>query len=263
MSETYEKWLVVSDIDGTLNNKIRRLPKRNYKAIKEFTEKGGNFTLASGRLTSSLKRNYDRITPNQPAIVLNGAGLYDFDKGEMLWRSTIGEEGQQFVRSVLEKYSEAFKSLDIGIYFDDYVYIVKQGLLGKWTMLIDKAHYEVASIDDVPTEGWMKVIFWGLPVNIDSLRRLIDRSPIKHQVNFMASSMWTMEMLAEDTHRAPRLWNLQSALALIKTTLRQSAIIITIGICCKRSASPHAQGRRQRLFTKSALMKPAIATMAA
>lgn len=80
MKKTFENWLVVSDIDGTLNNKLRRLPKRNYESIKKFTEAGGNFTLASGRLTSSLKRNYDRVTPNQPAIVLNGAGIYDFNK---------------------------------------------------------------------------------------------------------------------------------------------------------------------------------------
>ena len=59
MERTFENWLVVSDIDGTLNNKIRKLPRRNYNAIKEFTERGGNFTLASGRLQSSLERNYN------------------------------------------------------------------------------------------------------------------------------------------------------------------------------------------------------------
>lgn len=89
MDRTFENWLVVSDIDGTLNNKIRKLPKRNYDAIKKFTDCGGNFTLASGRLQSSLERNYNRITPNQPAIVLNGAGIYDYNERKMLWRSTI------------------------------------------------------------------------------------------------------------------------------------------------------------------------------
>ena len=34
MERTFENWLVVSDIDGTLNNKIRKLPRRNYEAIK-------------------------------------------------------------------------------------------------------------------------------------------------------------------------------------------------------------------------------------
>lgn len=32
----FSDWLVVSDIDGTLNNKLRRLPKKNYDAINEF-----------------------------------------------------------------------------------------------------------------------------------------------------------------------------------------------------------------------------------
>lgn len=212
MEKTFENWLVVSDIDGTLKNKIRRIPKKNYEAIKKFTESGGNFTLASGRITSSLKRNYDRITPNQPAVVLNGAGLYDYSKNEMLWRSTIGEEGQEFVRTAIREYSEAFKSLDIGIYFDDYVYIVKNGLLGNGTMVIDKTHYEVADIDDVPKEGWMKVIFWGVPATINSLRRLIDRSDINDKVNFMESSLWSMEMLAKNTHKGVGITHLADML---------------------------------------------------
>ena len=55
MEKTFENWLVVSDIDGTLNNKIRKLPKRNYDAIKKFTDLGGNFTLASGDFSQALK----------------------------------------------------------------------------------------------------------------------------------------------------------------------------------------------------------------
>ena len=131
----FSNWLVVSDIDGTLNNKARKLPRRNYDAIQAFTEAGGNFTLASGRLTSSLKRNYDRITPNQPAVVLNGAGIYDFQQEKMIWRSTIQQEGHEFVRYIINKFSDSFKSVDVGIYFDDYVYIVKNGVLSQGCLL--------------------------------------------------------------------------------------------------------------------------------
>ena len=167
MEKTFENWLVVSDIDGTLNNKFRKLPKRNYDAIKKFTDLGGNFTLASGRLQSSLERNYNRITANQPAVVLNGAGIYDYNKREMMWRSTIGEMGQEFVRQISEEFDEIFKRVDIGIYFDDYVYIVKDGLLSQGTMYFDKAHHEhVRSLDEVPKEGWMKVIFWSNPIAV-------------------------------------------------------------------------------------------------
>lgn len=43
----------------------------------------------------------------------------------MIWRSTIQQEGHEFVRYIINKFSDSFKSVDVGIYFDDYVYIVK------------------------------------------------------------------------------------------------------------------------------------------
>lgn len=217
MEKTFENWLVVSDIDGTLNNKIRKLPKRNYDAIKEFTDRGGNFTLASGRLQSSLERNYNRITANQPAVVLNGAGLYDYNKREMLWRSTIGEKGREFVRHVAKEFDSCFKSVDIGVYFDDYVYIVKNGLFSQATMYFDKAHYEVVkSIDDVPSDGWMKVIFWSNPASINKLRAMIDRME-NPDANFMSSSLFTLEMLQKDTHKGVGIMHLADTLGIEKS----------------------------------------------
>ncbi len=214
----FDNWLVASDIDGTLNNKARRLPRKNYEAIKEFTERGGHFTLASGRLVSSLKRNYDRVTPNAPAVVLNGAGIYDYNKKEMLWRSTIGDAAQQFVRDIMHEYGELFKRLDVGIFFDDYVYIVRSGLFGRGQMYFDKTQYEVTKIDKVPKEGWMKVIFWGLPGNINSLRRFIDHQQgIEEEANFMASSIWSMEMLAKDTHKGVGVMKLAEMLGIEKS----------------------------------------------
>lgn len=217
MEKTFEDWLVVSDIDGTLNNKIRRLPKRNYNAIKEFTERGGNFTLASGRLQSSLERNYRRITPNQPAIVLNGAGLYDFEKQKMIWRNTIGEKGRNFVKYIQNEFDEIFKSVDIGVYFDDYVYILKSGLLAKSTMHFDKAKHEyVNSIDEIPEEGWMKVIFWSNPLTIEKLKKVI-RHLENPDVNFMSSSPLTLEMLQGGTHKGVGIMKLAGMLGIEKS----------------------------------------------
>lgn len=212
--QTFENWLVVSDIDGTLKNKIRRIPSRNVEAIKRFTDLGGNFTLASGRLQSSLGRNYNRITPNQPAVVLNGAGIYDFNKEEMIWRNTIGEQGRNFVRYIYREFDEIFKSVDIGVYFDDYVYIVKSGLLAKGTVHIDKAKHEyVKSVDDVPNEGWMKVIFWSNPVTIKRLKRVIQNMP-NPNANFMLSSDWSLEMLQADTHKGVGIMKLADMLGI-------------------------------------------------
>lgn len=217
MERTFENWLVVSDIDGTLKNKIRKIPSRNYRAIKEFTDRGGNFTLASGRLQSSLGRNYNRITPNQPAVILNGAGLYDYNKQKMIWRNTIAEKGREFVRYISKEFDDIFKSVDIGIYFDDYVYIVKSGLLSKSTMHFDKAKHEyVRSIDEVPKDGWMKVIFWSNPITILKLRELIGTME-NPDANFMSSSILTLEMLQKDTHKGVGIMKLADMLGIEKS----------------------------------------------
>lgn len=217
MERTFENWLVVSDIDGTLNNKFRKLPRRNYRAIKEFTDRGGNFTLASGRLKSSLERNYNRITPNQPAIVLNGAGIYDFNEEKMIWRNTIGPKGRDFVKYICHEFDDIFKSVDIGVYFDDYVYIVKSGLLSASTMYFDKARHEyVKSVDDIPEEGWMKVIFWSNVVTINKLKEVIDRLE-NPDANFMSSSILTLEMLQKDTHKGVGIMKLADMLGIEKS----------------------------------------------
>lgn len=216
MAQTFENWLVVSDIDGTLNNKFRKLPKRNYNAIKKFTENGGNFTLASGRMVSSLKRNYDRVTPNQPAVVINGAGIYDYEQEKMLWRSTIGPKGRAFVKEISELFNTHGHSVDVGIFFDDYVYIVKKGILSRGQMFFDKSHYEVTDIENVPEEGWMKVIFWSNPFTISELEKYVSRHE-NPDANFMMSSLWSFEMLQKNTHKGTGVMKLADKLGIEKS----------------------------------------------
>ena len=69
-------WLIASDIDGTLNDKSRRLVRRNYDAIHKYIEEyGGHFTLASGRNPESMRKHFERLDiPNGKAVVINGAG---------------------------------------------------------------------------------------------------------------------------------------------------------------------------------------------
>ena len=86
MSADYSKWLIVSDIDGTLNNKLRRLPQVNKTKIKEYVDNGGYFTLCSGRNLQSLTPHYKKLGIETPALFLNGAGIYDFKTNKMFCR---------------------------------------------------------------------------------------------------------------------------------------------------------------------------------
>ena len=43
MEKTFENWLVVSDIDGTLIDGMRHMPKANKDAVSYFVNNGGLF----------------------------------------------------------------------------------------------------------------------------------------------------------------------------------------------------------------------------
>lgn len=155
----FSRWLVVSDIDGTLNNKLRKTPKVNTEAIDRFVHSyGGKFTLASARNVQSLRPHYNRLPDvKTPAIVLNGAGIYDFEKEKMIWFNPIPESGAEAVRKAMAR----FPTLEIGIFTDDMIYLVGARILSPIMMKLDNlTHKRVKSLDEVPHGKWGKVIFF-------------------------------------------------------------------------------------------------------
>ena len=102
-------WLIASDIDGTLNNKLRLMPKRNYKAIQKFVyDFGGNFILASGRSIESMRYHYKKLNLKSGyAVFTNGAGVYDYDNEKILWLCPMKENLVDVVKAIAEKHKFA------------------------------------------------------------------------------------------------------------------------------------------------------------
>ena len=75
----YEGMIIVTDLDGTFLGRGECVPERNLRAVAEFVEKGGRFTVSTGRMMVDL----DRALPdavhlcNAPLITSNGALIYD------------------------------------------------------------------------------------------------------------------------------------------------------------------------------------------
>lgn len=210
----FSDWLVVSDIDGTLNTKARKLPERNLEAIRHFTQDlGGNFTLASGRSVPSMRKHYHRLPIEKtPAIVLNGAGIYDFAKEQMLHFTAISEEGMQLVRTLHAR----FPMTELQVCTADHIYMVHPLLFGRVMLAADKLpHTFCKSIEELPRGGWGKVIFFGLPPLI---RKLVAHSETLQDppVNFMSSSVITYELLAKGVHKGTAVLKLAEMLGVPK-----------------------------------------------
>ncbi len=212
--KSLSNWLIASDIDGTLNNKLRRLPERNEKAIQRFVSMGGRFTLASGRNPQSMEKHFRRLPiAGTPAIVMNGAGLYDFQKNEMIYFSAMSDEGMRLAVEAAKK----FPLVDVIIVAKDIIYITGSGWFGKLFVAADKLdHKHIRNIDDVPKENWGKVIFSGIPMHITKVKKHFT-SMKDPDLTLMSSSVASFEILAKNTHKGNAVLKLAEILGIEKS----------------------------------------------
>lgn len=196
----FSDWLVASDIDGTLNNKLRKLPKRNYNAIKEFSlEKHGHFTLASGRNVATMRGVFQSLPiSSTPAVILNGAGVYDYEREKMLWFQEINVSGYEIVKDVTKK----FPLLEVEILTSNCAYAINARLFANIMLKADKLlpHKRFNNIGEVPPNDWGKVIFLGMPSLIAAVKKYL-LNIAEPNVNFMSSSISSFEMLDKGIHK--------------------------------------------------------------
>lgn len=74
--------LVVCDMDGTLVNDGKAVSELNRKAIARFRERGGELSLATGRIEKSVASYCRDLNITVPVILYNGAKVYHPVTGE-------------------------------------------------------------------------------------------------------------------------------------------------------------------------------------
>lgn len=217
MTETKKNlsnWLIASDIDGTINNKARRLVRRNYDAIHRYIDEfGGNFTLASGRSPDSMRKHFKRLDiADGKAIVINGAGIYDFSKEEMIWSDPLNEHCIDMVRKSIEK----FPFLAFQVISDKVVYLFRPTPSAR--ILAENAQYPIKyfyNFDKIPKENWYKVIYTGFPIEMKMVSKFIE-SLSNTTENLMFSSAWSYEMVNETTNKGKAVLKLAEMLGVEK-----------------------------------------------
>lgn len=89
------------DIDGTLGIAGQGIPQRNKQAIARFIEKGGKFSLCTGRWTSNILHFVEDLPINAPSVVGNGCAIYDFNKGQYLAKQALPKEAKGYLQQVM------------------------------------------------------------------------------------------------------------------------------------------------------------------
>ena len=129
----FSRYLIISDLDGTLFDSTSRPAPRNLEALKRFRAGGGMFTLASGRGAFTVSPFIDGIETllNAPAALCNGTHLYDFATGTAYMEEFISPEGAQALLDFFDGY-EACSYLRAttckGVYYDDLIVDFSQSM---------------------------------------------------------------------------------------------------------------------------------------
>ncbi len=116
--------LLTSDFDNTLiytEDALRQgipvppLSAENRTALERFMAQGGRFTVSTGRALAAFFKYADMVPMNAPAVVCNGAALYDFSKGEYLETAMLDGLARERGQAVLDRFAEvAVEAYHIG-----------------------------------------------------------------------------------------------------------------------------------------------------
>ncbi len=208
----YSDWLIVSDIDGTLNNKRRKTPQVNTDAIDRFVHTlKGNFTLASARGVESLTPHYRNLPDVQtPAIVLNGAGIYDFKTESMIYFDSVPTKGLEVVQSAMDK----FPTLEIGLFAADMIYLIRPKVLSPVMMRLDRlTHKKVKKLSDVASVSCGKIIFFCRPWEKQKIRRYV-QSIADDTLSFIDTTSFSFDMVNSTANKGTAVMKLAELLGV-------------------------------------------------
>lgn len=210
MKENYNKWLLVSDIDGTLNSKAMKLPENNRVAIKKYVNNGGNFTLCSGRNLQSLAIHYRKLGIDTPAIFLNGAGIYDFKSKKIIYHNLISQEGENIILDVLKKN----KLVQLTVFTPEKIYLTtRKCIYGYIVSKIDKLDFELCKkVSDLPRGVWGKVSFFGTKSLIVKLENFFSTEENINHFECFKTSPFTLEVVNKGVNKGTAVLKLAEIL---------------------------------------------------
>lgn len=81
--------LLATDYDDTFCPPSGVVPRANLEAVEHFKSEGGLFTVATGRAHRTFAPQLFQTPVNVPAILSNGAQLYDFEADRMLLETPV------------------------------------------------------------------------------------------------------------------------------------------------------------------------------
>lgn len=196
----FGKVIFMTDLDGTLFTDDKRILEKDMAAIERFRKGGGMFTLATGRSYAMAKRaavelGLDKF--NMPAVLFNGAGVYDFNADKFLWKCEIDAEAYGYVQMI----GERFPNIGAEVLCEQAVIVPYLNDTERMHLDWEQVSAQFRSVDDLPESGWLKFLFADEPENLDLVEEFV-RNGEFGGVHWIRSGPHFLECLPEGVDKS-------------------------------------------------------------
>ena len=171
----FSDYLLITDLDGTFFAKGGKTVPRNLEALARFRAGGGQFTIATGRLHLNLRRSIPHPEElfTAPAVMCNGAYLYDFKKDEVLMGDLLPPE---ITREILRFTREKAPQVQFRVSTPTELRIEEAtGYLAKDIPNYDEGAIRISRpAENWRDDDWFKIVYRGKPKELERVRILFE-----------------------------------------------------------------------------------------
>ena len=192
MFEDINKVIILSDMDGTLLNSKKEITPQDLDSIRKFTSLGGKFTVATGRTVQTFEQYRNILGIDIPIILFNGALIYNYRTGQTLYMNELPDEAKNITKEIMELLPEAGGE----VLKQDGTYIFRNNDYEQLHTNLCKIVPNYSCLEDIDSEGWLKVLFAMAPEDIPHIELLVHQKGYD-TVEFVKSSNIFYEMLTK------------------------------------------------------------------
>ncbi len=201
--------LIVSDIDGTLISKDGKISKKTKQLVKEYTNKGGNFSIATGRMEATSMPFVNELDINTPIIVYNGSAIYDINSQSRVYELKLEMHLAKTALKICRNYS-----LDPILYQDKIAYINKLSPSIKKHVEKEKVGCtEVGNLITFLEKDPIKILFIGDPSKFKPFTEHLSKETNK-KLNLINSEINYLELLPNGASKGNALRELSKFLRI-------------------------------------------------
>ncbi len=202
--------LLVSDLDGTLLDSRKRISHENRRALERFVAGGGRFTLATGRIARAVLPYLPLLPVNAPAILYNGAAIYDLRRQEMVWESFLDRD----VLPLLAEIMQEFPELGVEVYRGEEVFFPRKNPITERHRDLERFPDRPSTIDQLGLP-WRKVLTAWEPEQLDRVEAFL--KPKTLPCHLVRSDPFYLELLPRGASKGAALRILAGLLGLSVT----------------------------------------------